>query len=199
LDITKLRLDLKEFAGKSFQVGDDVELRHWTGSEAEVVFESVKRNYDHLRPFMEWVKPDHSLFDYEKFIDREIRGTDENERLGFGIFCGNRLIGTIGLMNFDWDARVTEIGYWIDAAEEGKGIVSKACEILIDFVFGELAINRIQIRCAAPNLRSWAIPERFGFTKEGLQRQHVFRDGKLMDLVTYGLLASEWRRPEYRL
>lgn len=153
----------------------------------------MKRNYDHLRIFMEWVKLDHSLADYEKFIDREIRGKAENERLGFGIFRGDKLIGTIGLINFDHDAKVTEIGYWIAADEEGKGIVSKACGILTDFVFGELGMNRIQIRCAAPNLRSGAIPERFGFTREGTQRQHVLRDGKLLDFVTYGLLASEWK------
>lgn len=195
VDIAKLRIDVKDFAGKRFRVDDEIELRHWAESDAEIVYESVKRNYDHLRTFMEWVKPDHSLIDYEKFIEREINGTkEENERLGFGIFRGSRLIGTIGMINFDHDARTTEIGYWIDAAEEGKGIVSKACEILIDFVFRELGMNRIQIRCAAPNVRSAAIPERFGFTKEGTQRQHVLRDGKLMDFVTYGLLASEWKR-----
>ncbi|MEP6786950.1 MAG: GNAT family protein [Acidobacteriota bacterium] len=187
-------MDLRDFAGKRFRVDDDIELRHWTELDAEVVYELVKRNYEHLRTFMEWVKPDHSLVDYEKFVEREIRGTAENERLGFGIYRGDGLIGTIGLINFDHDAKVTEIGYWIDAAEEGKGIVSKACRKLIDFVFGELAMNRIQIRCAAPNFRSGAIPERFGFTREGTQRQHVLRDGKLMDFVTYGLLASEWNQ-----
>lgn len=189
-----MRANLTDFAEKRFRVVDGVELRHWTESDAEAVFEAVRKNYDHLRTFMEWVKPDHSIADYEQFIEREIRGTADSERLGFGIYRGDALIGTIGMINFDHDAMVAEIGYWIDVAEEGKGIVSKACEALIDFIFGDFRMNRIQIRCAAPNVRSAAIPKRFGFTKEGTQRQHVLRDGKLMDFDTYGLLASEWRR-----
>ncbi len=194
MDDSKLRIELKDFAAIGIRVDDEIELRHWAESDAKIVYDLVERNHDHLRTFMEWIKPSHSLIDYEKFIQREIDGTADNERLGFGIFRGRRLIGTIGMINFDHDSRATEIGYWIDAAEEGKGIVSKSCEKLIDFAFGALGMNRVQIGCAAPNLRSAAIPERFGFTKEGTQRQHVLRDGKLMDFVTYGLLASEWKR-----
>ena len=186
-------MEFEIFLDKKFRIDDEIELRQWTASDAEVVYHLVRRNYDHLRTFMEWIKPDHSLIDYQEFIDREILGTAENKSLGFGIFRGKSLIGTIGMINFDHDARVTEIGYWIDATEEGKGIVSRACELLIDFAFRELGMNRIQIRCATANLRSAAIPERFGFTKEGVQRQHVLRNGKLLDFAIYGLLAFEWR------
>src|SRR5438876_119070 len=154
-------MNLKDFAGKSFKIDDEIELRPWQVTDAEAVFEAVKRNYDHLRTFMEWIKPDHSIEDYERFIDREMSGTTENKDLGFGIFRAGTLIGTIGLGYFDHDAKVTEIGYWIDSSEEGKGIISKACETLIDFAFRELGMNRIQIRCATANVRSAAIPERF--------------------------------------
>ena len=187
-------MNLKDFDGKKFRIDDDIELRQWTELDAEAVYASVKKNYDHLRVFMEWVKPDHALDDYEKFIEREIRGTSENERLGFGIYRGAKLIGTIGLINFDHDAGVTEIGYWIDAAEERKGIISKACELLIDFVFGELGMNRVQIRCAAPIFTKRGDSRAIWLYEGKHSRQHVLRDGKLMDFVTYGLLASEWRR-----
>lgn len=175
-----------------FRIDDEIEIRQWTRSDATSVFEAVQRNHDHLRAFMEWIRPVHTLNDFEQFIEREISGTFDRTKLGFGIFRAGKLIGTIGFASFDHDAKVTEIGYWIDSREEGKGIVSHACKILIEYAFSELGMNRIQIRCATTNIRSAAIPERFGFVLEGVQRQHVVRDGKILDFAIYGLLASEW-------
>jgi ribosomal-protein-serine acetyltransferase len=80
----------------------------------------------------------------------------------------------------------------MDRAEEGKGIISAACRVLIGYAFDELHLNRAEIRCATSNLRSAAIPERLGFRKEGVLRQSEFRDGQLHDFSIYGLLAEEW-------
>jgi len=63
---------------------------------------------------------------------------------------------------------------------------------LIDFAFRELELNRIEIRCSSENSRSAAIPQRLGFTREGLLRMAEFRNGRLHDFEIYGLLASEW-------
>ena len=62
----------------------------------------------------------------------------------------------------------------------------------MEWVFDDLAFNRIEIRCSAENLRSAAIPQRFGFKLEGHLRQAEMRNGKLHDFLIYGLLASEW-------
>ncbi|MBI4220372.1 MAG: GNAT family N-acetyltransferase, partial [Chloroflexi bacterium] len=45
---------------------------------------------------------------------------------------------------------------------------------------------------AVDNIRSRAIPERLGFTFEGVQRQAALVNGKYQDLAIYSLLASEW-------
>ena len=185
---------VRGFAGRKFRIGEEAELRQWTKSDAETVFEAAKKNYEHLQTFMEWIKPDHSLDDYQKFVDSEIAGSADMKSLGFGIFSHSELIGSIGFAYFDDAAKVTEIGYWIAATEEGKGIITKACQILIDFAFNDLGMNRVQIRCATANSRSAAIPERLGFTKEGVQRLHIIRNGKLYDFAIYGLLASEWQK-----
>jgi ribosomal-protein-serine acetyltransferase len=103
------------------------------------------------------------------------------------------MIGTIGFGTFDMGARVTEIGYWIDGAEEGKGIMSRATEKLLELAFEHLGMNRVQIRCADANTRSAAIPQKFGFVQEGRQRRHVIRDGKIYDFLIFGLLRDEWR------
>lgn len=48
------------------------------------------------------------------------------------------------------------------------------------------------------NLRSRRIPERLGFTQEGVLRQVRWRKDHFDDHVVYGMLASEWRSADPR-
>ncbi len=171
---------------------DEFELRRFCRSDAETVFETVVRNREHLQPFMHWMVPEYSIDSAREFIESSTAAADNRESLGFGIFLDKELLGSIGFVNFDWKARRTEIGYWIAKDREGTGIVSRSCVALIDLAFRELEMNRIEIRCAAKNTRSAAIPKKFGFTLEGCLRQAELRNGELHDFLIFGLLRTEW-------
>ena len=177
----------------SFGIGTEITMRELSLDDAQAVFDVVRRNHHHLKSYMHWASPAYSLESAREFIQQNQVNRAERKTLGLGIFRGARLIGSIGFVNFDWLAMKTELGYWISSDEEGKGIVSRACRVLIDFAFDELKMNRIEIRCSSENLRSAAIPIRLGFQKEGRLRQSEFRNGRLHDFDIYGLLASEWR------
>ncbi|MFL6373744.1 MAG: GNAT family N-acetyltransferase [Pyrinomonadaceae bacterium] len=176
----------------ALELAGEVWMRPIKETDTTAILELVRTNYDHLRTFMEWAKPDYGRRDAEEWIARSIVGDRDGSQLNFGIFRATTLIGTIGFAAFDHGAKVTEIGYWIDASEQGKGIVSRATEKLLELAFERLGMNRVQIRCASGNLRSAAIPEKLGFKKEGVQRQHVMRDGKIYDFLIFGLLREEW-------
>lgn len=171
---------------------DEIELRRFRDTDAGQIAETVLRNSAHLVPFMDWMTPDYSIESAKNFIVDSTESAKRKESLGFGIFRRDDLLGSIGFVNFDWMARRTEIGYWIDQTEEGRGIVSRCCETLIRVAFDDLDLNRIEIRCSNRNKRSSAIPMRFGFTLEGCLRQSEFRGGQLHDFVIFGLLRSEW-------
>lgn len=175
-----------------FLVSDHITLRTLHPGDAEAVYEVVDRNREHLQTFMHWMTPEYSFESAQEFIDRAAR-KDAEQGLGYGIYRQDSLIGSIGFVEFDWKAGKTEIGYWIDKNEEGQGIVSACCRVLIEYAFSDLDLNRIEIRCSVENTRSAAIPERFGFQKEGVLRRSEFRNGRLHDFVIYGLLSDEWR------
>lgn len=177
----------------SFKVDSEVRLREFTLEDARAVFDAVIANRDHLSPFMHWMTPGYSIDSAKAFIEQSIEKRAARKSLSLGIFRGEQFIGSIGFVYFDWVAGKAEIGYWISADEEGKGIVTASARLLIGFAFRELELNRIEIRCSSENRRSAAIPERLGFTREGLLRMAEFRNGRLHDFEIYGLLASEWK------
>ena len=176
-----------------FRLDDEIVLRAWREEDIEIAFNAVLRNRDHLQPFMHWMTPEYSIESSEKFLTDAIISRRERKNLGLGIFRSEQLIGSVGFVKFDWVSKKTEIGYWVDREEEGKGIVTRSCRTLIEYAFDELGMNRIEIRCSSENLRSAAVPERLGFTKEATLRQAEFRNGKPHDFYIYGLLAADPR------
>lgn len=177
-----------------FQIDENVELRPPSAEDAEKIFAAVKQNYEHLRPFLHWVAPEFSIESTREFISRSSEAAREKTSLSLSIFYDEKLIGAIGFVKFDLPSRNTEIGYWIDKNFEGKGIITKSCRKLIDYAFNDLQMNRIEIHCAAENTKSRAVPERLGFTLEGILRQAQWRHTRFYDMAIYGMLAKEWRR-----
>lgn len=175
----------------AFRLSNELGLRTFRENDAPGVFACVMKNCEHLRPWVHWMVPQYSLESAKTFIAESVAAANEKRSLGCGIFRNEDFVGSIGFVKFDWKAKKAEIGYWISRDEEGNGTVSKACKALIEYAFGELGLNRIEIRCSAENIRSAAIPERLGFLKEGVLRQSEFRNGRLHDFNYYGLLAAD--------
>lgn len=175
-----------------FQVSDEIKLRPYAAADAEEIFAAVMGNYEHLRPFLHWVVPEYSLEGVREFIAVSQKNREERINEGYGIFDKSKLVGAIGFVNFSWDSKRTEIGYWIAKDFSGKGIITKSCRTLINYAFDELEMNRIEIRCATENVRSRAIPERLGFQLEGILRQALWRHTRLYDVAIYGLLKKDW-------
>ena len=168
-------------------------LRQFEDTDADVLFRTVKANYDHLRTFLHWVVPEFSLETAKEFIERSAPTVESGEPVSYGIFLGDKFAGTAGFVGVDMSSRRAEIGYWIASEFEGKGIITRSCECLIAYAFNELKLNRIEIRCARENIRSRAVPERLGLRLEGVLRQSEWRHTKFYDMAIYGLLRSEWK------
>ena len=128
-----------------------------------------------------------------QFIEQTKKGLAANTSHTYGIFSENTLAGAISFVNFDWPSKRTEIGYWIAKNHQGKGVITQACKLLINYAFDDLQLNRIEIHCAAENTRSRAVPERLGFTLDGILRQSEWRHERFYDMAIYGLLVAEWK------
>ena len=68
--------------------------------------------------------------------------------------------------------------------------MTRSCRALIDHAFSTLGLHRVVIRCAVENHRSRAIPERLGFTLEGIERESQWLYDHFVDLAIYALLET---------
>lgn len=181
---------LPDLTAVSIAVREGITLRNFRPEEADAIFEVVQRNIAHLH-FMHWASPDYSLDSARDFVERSARNAAAGDSLSLGLFSSDEFIGSVGYVTFDTNARKTEIGYWIDAGFEGKGIVTDAVRCLVDFAFEQLRMNRIEIRCISENERSAAVAKRLGFRQEAHLREYEIRNGRAYDYLTFGLLRSD--------
>ena len=104
-----------------------------------------------------------------------------------------RLVGWVNLL-IDVPARVSEVGYWLDAGFEGRGLVTQAVTVVLDHAFGSLGMHRVELQTTTNNTRSQSVAQRLGFTQEGVLREAAAFPSEPRDVVVYGLMASEWRK-----
>jgi ribosomal-protein-serine acetyltransferase len=174
-------------------VAPGVEIRLLRESDAEVIFAVVDRNRDHLREWLPWVDATHSPDDVRDFIRGALTRHESGIDLNASIWIDGDIAGGIGYHAIDWPNRSTSLGYWIDAAHQGKGVITRCCRSLLDYLFDERGLHRVEIRCGTGNARSCAVPQRLGFHGEGILRQAQWVNDRWVDMAVWGILEEEWR------
>jgi len=155
------------------------------------IFDMVDNNRAHLRPWLPFVDRMQTVEFAENFVKGTMQRHKDDNEYAFVIIENEKLIGRIGVYKIDNQNKIGEIGYWIVEGYQGKGIVTKSCEAIIDFCFSDLLLNRIEIKCGTENIKSKMIPEKLNFKKEGVIRQGELLYDKFIDLNLYALLKSD--------
>ncbi|MEK3797634.1 GNAT family N-acetyltransferase [Peribacillus sp. FSL H8-0477] len=95
-------------------------------------------------------------------------------------------IGSTGLHRINWDIPKFEIGYWIDTQYSKQGYITESTKALTNFAFEQLGAKRIEIRCDSKNTESRRIPEKLGFSLEGILRSDSLAvDGSVRDTCIF--------------
>lgn len=175
-------------------VRENIELRTLKTSDAQGFFDITKKNNKHLRQWLGWLDDDKTLADTEKYIEGSNKRFEDKEGLDLAIFQDNEQIGGIGLFPWDTSNKKISIAYWLVEEHQGKGIMTDAMKVILDYVFNEMKLNRIEITVAIENTRSSALPKKLGFTLEGIAREGGWLYDHFVDLEVYSLLAKEWNK-----
>lgn len=120
---------------------------------------------------------------------------DRKDRADYTITCNGESAGLIGLINID--ARNRKGEYYVALGEgkyKGRGVAFTASRLLLDKGFTVFNLNKIYLYTEVENLAAQKLFERLGFVKEGLLRQDLIQDGRVVDRFLYGLLAAEYHK-----
>lgn len=177
----------------NYVVDDEIALRILEPRHATELFLLTRESREHLREFLTWADGMDSITDTREFIDSGLRQYARNDGFQAGIWYMSKLAGCIGLHGVNWHDRNAEIGYWLGQTYTGKGIMTRACRAVVDLLFVEYKMHRVEIRCVTENIKSRAIAERLGFRQDGILRDEMWLHTRFVDHVVYSLLENEWR------
>lgn len=111
----------------------------------------------------------------------------------FAIIINDEAVGGIGFIpGSDIERLNAEIGYWLSEKYWGKGIMSRALNDVINYIFGNTNIIRLFTSVLEYNSASVKVLEKNGFRKVGIQTKAAIKNGKIVDMYSYELL-KDWR------
>ncbi len=111
----------------------------------------------------------------------------------------DRMIGNVDLSGVNWVARDCWVGIGIGAREDwGKGYGTDAMNLILQFAFENLNLNRVSLTVFEYNERAVNSYRRVGFAEEGRLRQWMQRGGERYDLIFMGVLREEWEAARAR-
>ena len=130
---------------------------------------------------------------------RFIRWTHSERRRGkiacFGLVpAGARwAVGVIQVWPIERGFSTAEWGFALGPSFWGSGLFERGARLVLDAVFAELGVYRLEARAVDVNLRGNRMLEKLGAKKEGVLRGG-FRDGAVVrDHVMWSILAPEWQ------
>ena len=80
------------------------------------------------------------------------------------------------------------MGYWIGESFWNKGIATKAVSMISEYAFEKLGLNRIYAKVFDPNVASMKVLEKCGYLLEGISKNAVIKNNRVLDEHRYALL-----------
>ncbi|MGR6466509.1 GNAT family N-acetyltransferase [Rhizobium sp. PAMB 3182] len=159
---------------------------------------TISRNF--LEPWEPaWNNADFTERSFHSRVDRNMAEFTNGQAIALFIFRKSdmALLGgiTIGLIRRGV-AQNCMIGYWMGEKHAGQGHMFAALGMVIQYIFSELRLHRIEAACIPENQRSIRLLEKSGFKREGLLRAYLKINGRWQDHVMFSLLESDRRTAE---
>ncbi|TMW70293.1 GNAT family N-acetyltransferase [Alteribacter natronophilus] len=175
-------------------INEDTKLEILQEKHAEELFRLTDRGRTYLGEWMPWAPAIKTVDDTKGYIRSTLKEFGEGKNLAVAILHRGEVAGTASYHVIDRANKKTSIGYWLGENYQGRGLMTATVQVLVDYAFTELDLNRVEIRAGVENTKSRAIPERLGFVQEGIHRQAEIVDGRFVDHASYSMLRDEWKK-----
>jgi ribosomal-protein-alanine N-acetyltransferase len=139
-----------------------------------------------------WVSPPSGVAGFQRLARRA-----EAETVVSLLVCERRSATMLGVFNlsqiFRGNFRSAYLGYYVHAAFVGKGYMREGLELVARYAFAKLGLHRIEANIQPGNVRSLALIQRGGFTKEGFSPRYLRVAGRWRDHERWAITSEGWR------
>lgn len=101
--------------------------------------------------------------------------------------------GSVGIHRHDPVHNQAVIGYWLRSDLAGKGFMTEATSVAVEFAFDKVKLHRLELRAATGNGASIKVAEKLGFKREGVARQATRTSEGYEDAFIFGLITTDPR------
>jgi RimJ/RimL family protein N-acetyltransferase len=121
-------------------------------------------------------------------------GWEDGTRAGYAVLDeSGTFFGFAGIVDLDLASRQGEIGYVVAREARGRGIATRALQLVTEWALDGLGLERVELHIDPENPASARVAERCGYHREGVLRSVHFKEDLRGDVAIYSLLATDPR------
>ncbi|MGE7843330.1 GNAT family N-acetyltransferase [Lysinibacillus sp. NPDC093712] len=167
-------------------------VRTFQEKDAQSLMGLVSRNKYFWSTYEPLQRPEYYTVDAQyKKIQESLYLMNSKREYTFGIYelGTNNLIGHISLYAIKrLPYSSAFVGYAMDEIYVGKGIVTEAVDLVVQFAFEQIGLHRVEAYVSTENNASIRVLEKSGFQREGLLRKLLYINGQWVDHYMYARL-----------
>jgi RimJ/RimL family protein N-acetyltransferase len=180
------------------QLTENAQLRSLEPWQAGEFLAHVEKARDNISPYIPWAELIVDEASARNFLGRYAQRQAADEGRIYGIWLDGALVGGLLFRVFEAAWGTCELGVWLSAEAEGRGLMTRAAQVLIDWALGARELNRVEWRCAVGNTRSAATAQRLDMVLEGTLRNAFPYRGTIHDLEVWSITRDDWQHRSWR-
>ncbi|MGF1694546.1 ribosomal protein S5-alanine N-acetyltransferase [Vibrio lamellibrachiae] len=180
-----------------YEVDDSFVLRTAEIDDAQRITDYFNRNRSHLKAWEP--KREDAFFSYTGWAQKLVK-LHELHSLGLGFYLiiidpnEDKVIGTVSFSNLSrFPCYTCTVGYSLDENAQGKGVMSRALKLAVNYMFTYQSMHRINAAYMPSNERSAAVLKNNGFEKEGFAKQFLLINGQWQDHILTSCINFDWK------
>src|SRR6185503_4394864 len=136
--------------------GERVLVRPYRDADAGAMFVAIDESRAHLQQWIGFDKGHQSLEQTRDWIARQGAKWQLREDMPVGVWAieSGQYVGDTRLYPQNWDSGYFSLSYWVRTSAAGKGYMTEAVGLLVDFAFDTLEATRLEVQCDVRNTDS---------------------------------------------
>jgi len=176
----------------AIDLGDGAQLRPLEPWQSEEFLAHMDRARATVDPWIPWASRSTDLESATGTLQRYADLAAQDAGRLYGIWLDGVLVGGTMFVGFDTGTGTCEIGCWLEPAGTGRGLITKADRLLIDWAITSRGLYRVEWKCRPDNTASANVAKRLGMRLEGTLRGAFPYQGDRHDTHLWALTAPDW-------